>query len=66
GGADWPSLNLRYTLLDAGGTLKSGQAQLADPAYMFSSTGIRAADSDLAYEKRMLRKWFDETIVTQR
>ncbi|HLL18172.1 MAG TPA: DUF3016 domain-containing protein, partial [Rubrivivax sp.] len=36
GGADWPSLNLRYTLLDGSRTLKSGEAQLADMAYMFS------------------------------
>jgi hypothetical protein len=66
GGADWPRLNLRYTLLDASRTLKSGEAQLADPAYMFSSGGRGAMGSELAYEKRMLRKWFDETIVTQR
>ena len=66
GSADWPRLNLRYTLLDGSRTLKSGEAQLADPAYMFSSIGKSAVDGEMAYEKRMLRKWFDETIVSQR
>ena len=66
GGADWPHLNLRYTLLDGSRTLKSGEAKLSDPAYMFSSRGHPAADSEMSYEKRMLKQWFDETIVGQR
>ena len=66
GGADWPRLDLRYTLLDGSRTLKSGEARLADPAYMFWSAGKAGVDSELAYEKRMLRKWFDETIASQR
>jgi hypothetical protein len=66
GGADWPRVDLRYTLLDGSRTLKSGEAQLSDPAYMFSSVGKSAMDSEMPHEKRMLRKWFDQTIVSQR
>ena len=61
-GADWPRLNLRYTLLQGSRTLKSGEARLADRAYTFS--GQRPPiDSELTYEKRMLKRWFDENIA---
>ncbi len=66
GGADWPRLTLSYTLLDGSRTLKAGVAQLSDPGYMFSQRGRPAADSEMSYEKRMLKQWFDENIVAQR
>lgn len=63
GGADWPHLHLRYTLLEGSRALKSGEAKLSDPGYMFSAPHRAAVDSELSYEKRMLEKWFDETLV---
>ena len=63
GGADWPHIRMRYTLLEGGRTLKSGEARLSDPGYMFSSRVLAAADSELAYEKRMLKDWFEQTIL---
>jgi hypothetical protein len=63
GGADWPRIALRYTLLDGNRTLKSGQAQLSDPAYMFTLRGSAQFWGEQAYEKRMLKQWFDKQIV---
>ena len=63
GRADWPHMNLRYTLLTNGRVLKSGESRLADINYLYSMRGseqLRANDG-LAYEKRMVRRWFDET-----
>ena len=67
GRADWPHMNLRYTLLAAGQVLKSGQAKLADIGYSYSLRGreqTRANDT-LAYEKPMVQRWFAETILSR-
>lgn len=66
GGADWPRMSLRYTLLEGSRTLKSGEARLSDPAYLFSIRRAPVIDSDLVYEKRMLEAWFDEAVVAPR
>jgi hypothetical protein len=58
GGADWPQMELRYTLQSGGRTLKSGQARLADMNYFF---GLRRDQS--GYEKRMVERWFKEEIL---
>ena len=65
GGADGPHVDLRFTLLDASRTLKSGEVRLSDPAYLF---GVQRPpiDSDLSHEKRMLKRWFDDHIVVAR
>lgn len=63
GRADWPHINLRYTLRDGSRTLKTGEAKLADMSYL---QGQRPADVNggpIAYERRMLRQWFDKTIL---
>ena len=65
GRADWPHMNLRYTLLADGHVLKSGEAQLSDISYMYSlqsNSRVRSGDT-LAYEKRMVHRWFDETFL---
>ena len=55
GGADWPQMALRYTLLAADGRpLRSGQSWLSDLHYLVNTH--RAGS--LAYEKRMLDDWF--------
>ena len=63
GRADWPHMNLRYKLLAEGREVKTGEAQLADISYMYSLRGRDNKQDALAYEKRMVRRWFDETFI---
>lgn len=65
GRADWPHVALRYELLAEGRTLKAGDAQLADLSYMYSLRGRDRPADELAYEKRMVRRWFDETFAAR-
>lgn len=58
GGADWPKMELRYTLQSGSRTIKSGQAHLADMNYFF---GLRS--DDLGYEKRMVERWFRDEFL---
>jgi hypothetical protein len=61
GGADWPSIHLKYSLLQNGAVLKSGDAQLKDMNYMYRLP--RYSDGDpLRYEKQMIDEWFAKTI----
>lgn len=65
GMADWPIMNLRYSLSQDGKVLKEGDARLSDMNYQQRLS--RASDSDpLRYEKRMIDDWFDETILGKR
>jgi Protein of unknown function (DUF3016) len=57
GRTDIPKMTLRYTLNAATGPLKRGDAQLSDMDYFF---GLPRGDG-LAYEKRMLDRWFQQT-----
>ncbi len=66
GRADWPHMHLSYTLQAEGRTLKAGEAQLADLSYMYSLRGRDRSVDELVYEKRMVRRWFDETFNTAR
>ena len=62
GTADWPIMNLRYSLTQNGQVLKGGEARLADMSYMQRIN--RFSDSDpLRAEKRMIDEWFTETIL---
>jgi hypothetical protein len=63
GRADWPRINLRYTLSDGARTLQQGQESLADLNYLQMQTGLTTS-IDLPYEKRMLERWFSERLVT--
>ena len=65
GRADWPRLSLRYSLQADGGTLKAGEVQLSDLSYMFSMLRHDRAADELAYEKRMVRRWFNETFAAR-
>ncbi|MFC3460808.1 DUF3016 domain-containing protein [Massilia haematophila] len=61
-GADWPRIDLHYTVEQDGRVLRSGEAQLRDMAFM-DRIG-RANDSDsLRFEKRMIDDWFYSTIM---
>ena len=63
GGADWPRIQLRYTLTRDGRTLKSGEAQISDLAYLYTLRGRAEFYGDLAYEKHMLQGWFQKTLL---
>ncbi len=57
GRADWPRLQLRYTLESPGAPSKRGAATLADLAYLERSLPLHSNDA-LPYERRMLEDWF--------
>ena len=62
GRADWPRMELRYSLEQNGQVVKSGEAQLQDMNYQFNTP--RYFDSDLfRYEKRMIDDWFAKYIA---
>jgi len=62
GTADWPIIELRYTLSAGGQVLDSGSARLSDMMYM--SRPVRGFQNEaLRYEKRMIDEWFDKTIL---
>jgi hypothetical protein len=56
--ADWPQIELRYTLRAGDKVLASGHDVVSDLAYLDSSTIYPARDESLPYEKRMLKRWF--------
>jgi hypothetical protein len=58
GGADWPQLRLRWSLVQGERTLKSAEVTLSDLGYLQSRIGLAAADGDLPFEKRLLTNWF--------
>jgi hypothetical protein len=61
GRADWPRIQLRFSLEQNGQVLKSGEAQLSDMNYQNHS--VRYFDSEpLRYEKQMIDDWFEKTI----
>lgn len=62
GSTDWPVITLRYTLTAGGRTLGSGEETLKDMAYLFGLRGLRA-DEPLAYDRRLLTRWFEERIL---
>ncbi len=63
GQADWPSISLRYTLLEGERTLKSDEVRLADLGYLQTLSGRDRPGDELAFEKRMVRRWFADTFT---
>jgi hypothetical protein len=62
GMADWPRIELNYTLSANGQVIDSGKARLSDMSYL--QRPVRGFDNDaLRYEKRMLDEWFDKAIL---
>lgn len=62
GGADWPRLQLRYTVLDGARELRHGEESLADMNYTWRD-GVAAPSDPLLREKRLLTDWFDQRIL---
>ena len=59
GGADWPRLTLRYSLVKDGQVQTAATERLADLAYTMN-LGSRLSSEPLRYEKRLLDDWFRE------
>lgn len=57
GRADWPRLQLRYTLEAAGAAPRTGTATVSDMAYLQRMPALYANEA-LPYERRMLEEWF--------
>ncbi len=62
GRADWPRLELRYSLSESGQVIKSGEAKIADMAYLQHTLAGRYREA-YGYEQRMLDRWFAETFM---
>jgi hypothetical protein len=62
GGADWPRIDLRYTLQADGRTLASGSERIGDMYYLQRVTPL-TLDEPLGREKLMLDNWFAQRFV---
>ena len=62
GRADWPHMQLRYSLEQNGQVVKSGEAQLQDMNYQSRSTHYFDSEP-LRYEKQMIDEWFGKNIA---
>ena len=62
GGADWPSINLRYSLEESGKVVRNGEARLIDMNYLNHHNRYAASDP-VRYEKVMIDNWFRSTIL---
>lgn len=67
GAADTPHIRLRWSLEQAGATLKKGEERLTDLGYLTSRPGSPAAsDGNWPHEKRLLTQWFREQVAGAR
>jgi hypothetical protein len=57
GGADWPTMELSYTLEQDGKVLRSGKDHLSNMDYQ-NHRGRYHSDDYLRYEKQMVDDWF--------
>ena len=62
GDADWPRIDLRYTLQSPDGTARRVQETVVDMAYL-RPLDPKYASASLPYEKRMLDGWFKARFV---
>jgi hypothetical protein len=58
GKADWPRIELRYTLETPGQPARTGQASITDMNYLERLAISPPAQEPLRYERRMLDDWF--------
>lgn len=62
GRADWPTMDLRWSLQADGRTLKGADERLADMNYLMNPVrGL--GEGPVAYEARMIDRWFAERVV---
>ncbi|XLZ68052.1 DUF3016 domain-containing protein [Massilia sp. SR12] len=60
GGADWPTMQLKYALEEGGKVIASGESSLNNMDYLHGINPYRGGDP-LRYEKPMLDNWFKAT-----
>jgi hypothetical protein len=63
GDADWPRIELRYTLRSAAGLAQPVQETIVDRNYLRRVFEPEYASDPLQYEKRMLDHWFKARFV---
>jgi hypothetical protein len=64
GRADWPTIQLRYSVEAEGKVIKSGESRVNDMNYLQSRINRYSTNESLRYEKRMLDEWF-KTLVKE-
>jgi hypothetical protein len=57
GRADWPRMDVRYSLESNGKVIEQGEDQLADMSYLTQYNRHDSGD-ELRYEKKMIDDWF--------
>ena len=65
GRADWPRLDLHYTLVEDGKAIASGDEHLVDMDYL-QRPGPSHASGALPHEQRLLSDWFTQRFGKQR
>jgi len=65
GMADWPMIQLRYTVTADGKSVKSGEARVSDMNYLQHLNRYPSGEP-LRYEKAMLDDWFKKEILNQK
>lgn len=64
GRADWPRMELRWSVEQDGTVVNSGTSKVADPNYLMSS---KRYDNEMyGYEKEMLDDWFRKEVLKKR
>ena len=66
GGADWPIIHLRYTVVQNGAVIASGEERLRDMMYLDSLRNRYSTGDPLRYEKHMIDEWFSKKIAPKR
>jgi hypothetical protein len=61
GGADWPTIQIRYRVDSKGTVVKSGEARINDMNYLRHRPRYDPSDL-IRYEKQMLDDWFAKTL----
>jgi hypothetical protein len=64
GGADAPSIRLRYALTSEGRTLLAGEDRLTDLGYL-SSSALKQTPGEYGHELRLLDDWFKERFAAR-
>jgi Mrp family chromosome partitioning ATPase len=57
GGADWPHIKFRYSIMQDGKVVKSGEETVQNMDYLWRLNRYSSGDT-LRYEKQMLDNWF--------
>ena len=60
----WPSIKLRYALVENGRTLTSGEERLTNPGYLDGIARTPSGDP-IFFERAMLNRWFNARFGTR-